>query len=394
MDADPRVLPGPAGQVRRAGYAGLLALLLGATRAVPLAGQAGGTASPPADSTHPPHDPSGYEITLVTSDTGAHVLAEVQTGWRLRSVDPVEMRLDSALRVVRVLVDGKPNTRLSRTMYARAGQRGHRPAREGAGRHARAPGCATTGSRAAASGSAPTAPARARSPARPRAVGLGSGCRFPDGSGGRVQRPVEHSGGAGPARGGQRHAGEGRHPRVRPHDLALPARDAGAARRARGGGRELRGDDAAAGDLRGPVRARDALDRARRLRGGGACVPPSRRDGGFSERLSRTVPLSRARARGRRHSRRPGAPAASVVLWDEARVHAGDIGEDEIARATAAQWLGNAVSESGPADQRPSPALAAYLAWLWDRKAGGNRPERAGTHARGGRHPPAPPPGG
>ena len=68
------------------------------------------------------------------------------------------------------------------------------------------------------------------------------------------------------------------------------------------------------------------------------------------------------------------APAASVVLWDEARVHAGDIGEDEIARATAAQWLGNAVSESGPADQRPSPASAAYLAWLWDRKAGGNRP--------------------
>jgi hypothetical protein len=55
-------------------------------------------------------------------------------------------------------------------------------------------------------------------------------------------------------------------------------------------------------------------------------------------------------------------------------VHAGAIGEDEIARATAAQWLGNDVSESGPAAERPSPALGAYLAWLWHRQ-GGARPE-------------------
>ncbi len=31
------------------------------------------------------------------------------------------MKLDSTLRVVRVLIDGRPNTRLSRTMYGRAG---------------------------------------------------------------------------------------------------------------------------------------------------------------------------------------------------------------------------------------------------------------------------------
>ena len=74
-----------------------------------------------ADTIRPVHDALHYDITLVPSDTGTHVLGEVQTTWRLRSTEPVEMELDSAMRVVRVLVDGKPNTRLSRTMYARQG---------------------------------------------------------------------------------------------------------------------------------------------------------------------------------------------------------------------------------------------------------------------------------
>src|SRR5215210_6138761 len=73
-----------------------------------------------ADTIHPVHDALHYDVTLVPSDTGTHVLAEVQTTWRLRSSEPVEMELDSAMRVVRVLVDGKPNTRLSRTLYARS----------------------------------------------------------------------------------------------------------------------------------------------------------------------------------------------------------------------------------------------------------------------------------
>ena len=73
-----------------------------------------------ADTIHPVHDAIHYDITLVPSDTGTHVLAEVQTTWRLRSTEPVEMELDSAMRVVRVLMDGKENTRLSRTMYGRS----------------------------------------------------------------------------------------------------------------------------------------------------------------------------------------------------------------------------------------------------------------------------------
>ena len=68
----------------------------------------------------PPHDALHYDITLVPSDTSAHVLGEVQITWRLKSAEPVRMQLDSSMRVIRVLVDGKPNTRISRTRYARS----------------------------------------------------------------------------------------------------------------------------------------------------------------------------------------------------------------------------------------------------------------------------------
>jgi aminopeptidase N len=67
-----------------------------------------------------PHDALHYDITLIPSDTSTHVLSEVQITWRLGSTVPVRMQLDSAMHVIRVLVDGKPNTRLSRTMYARS----------------------------------------------------------------------------------------------------------------------------------------------------------------------------------------------------------------------------------------------------------------------------------
>jgi aminopeptidase N len=76
------------------------------------------TAPPPAAI----HTARHYEITLVPADTGTHLLGEVQTSWTLRSTDPVAALLDSSMRVVRVLVDGRPNTRISRTMYGRSGQ--------------------------------------------------------------------------------------------------------------------------------------------------------------------------------------------------------------------------------------------------------------------------------
>lgn len=84
--------------------------------------QAAAPLSVRADTIHPVHDALHYDITLVPSDTGGHLLGEVQINWRLRTTGLVGMELDSAMRVIRVLVDGKPNTRISRTMYARSAE--------------------------------------------------------------------------------------------------------------------------------------------------------------------------------------------------------------------------------------------------------------------------------
>jgi aminopeptidase N len=85
-----------------------------------------GLAAPQQDALH-------YDITLVPADTGSHLLGEVETAWRLGSSDPVAVLLDSSMRVVRVLVDGRPNTRLSRTMYGRSGVDVVVPHQKGAG---------------------------------------------------------------------------------------------------------------------------------------------------------------------------------------------------------------------------------------------------------------------
>jgi aminopeptidase N len=68
----------------------------------------------------PQHDALRYDVTLVPADTGSHLLGEAETAWRLASPDQVAVRIDSSMRVVRVLIDGRPNTRLSRTMYGRS----------------------------------------------------------------------------------------------------------------------------------------------------------------------------------------------------------------------------------------------------------------------------------
>jgi aminopeptidase N len=65
------------------------------------------------------HDALRYDISIAVSDTGAHIVGEVETTWRLGSSDPVVVPLDSAMRVVRVLVDGRENTRMYRTTYGR-----------------------------------------------------------------------------------------------------------------------------------------------------------------------------------------------------------------------------------------------------------------------------------
>ncbi|HEX2250472.1 MAG TPA: M1 family metallopeptidase [Gemmatimonadales bacterium] len=73
------------------------------------------------DTIRPVHNALHYDVTLIPSDTSAHILGEVQITWLLRSTEMVEMQLDSSMRVIRVLVDGRENTRLSRTRFARGG---------------------------------------------------------------------------------------------------------------------------------------------------------------------------------------------------------------------------------------------------------------------------------
>ena len=68
-----------------------------------------------ADTVKTVHDAIRYDILIAVSDTGAHIVGEVETVWVLGSDAPVVVPLDSAMRVVRVLIDGRENTRVHRT---------------------------------------------------------------------------------------------------------------------------------------------------------------------------------------------------------------------------------------------------------------------------------------
>ena len=79
------------------------------------------------------HNALAYDILIAVSDTGPHIVGEVETTWRLGSSEPVVVPLDSSMRVVRVLIDGRENTRLFRTEYGRQGNIVYIPHKKGAG---------------------------------------------------------------------------------------------------------------------------------------------------------------------------------------------------------------------------------------------------------------------
>jgi aminopeptidase N len=319
----------------------------------------------------PPHLPTSYSITLVTSDTGGHLLAEVETGWRLQSVRPVEMVLDSALRVIRVLVDGKPNTRLSRTMYARQGVEVVVP-------HEKAPGDTLT--------------TRVRYHGIPRG-GFRLGA---DRAGARAL--------AGETAGGRAQLW-----------LPVPEGDYGSARttvawsvqasegqRVVANGTLVGVDTLAYGHFTWHFRLDAPIPLAAFAVAAGhyavttlphaacrrPCIPvtvwtapgdsASAAAGAFRRAADMvdyfTGLLGPFPYPGLAHVASPlapaGRPGASVVLYDEGDIHSSNVDEREVARATAAQWLGNAVSEAGPPDG-PSGAAAAYLAFLWSRQGRG-----------------------
>lgn len=309
--------------------------------------------------------PRHYSITLVTSDTSGHLLGEVEVAWRLRTVEPVAMRLDSAFRVVRVLVDGKPNTRLSRTMYARQDDEVVVP-------HEKAPGDTLTtrvryhgiprggfrvasdraGARALAGSTAgklaplwlPVPPDGAgrvgvswsvQASDSQRVIATGTLTGIDTLSYGHmawhygIDAPVPLDGLA---------VAAGRYAvTTLPHsacaDHCVPVTLWTAP------------DDSAAASA-GPFRrAADMMDfMSQRL---GPLPYPS-----LAHVASLLAPA--------------GRPGAMVVLYDEQQVHTGGVSEADIARATAAQWLGNAVSDS--AADGPTDAAASYLALLWSRQ--------------------------
>ena len=86
-----------------------------------------------ADTLRPLHDAVDYDITLLVGDSAHHVLGQVRTKWRLRSDLPVRIDLDPTLRVARVMMDGKENTRMFRTTWARDGGWVVIPHQKGAG---------------------------------------------------------------------------------------------------------------------------------------------------------------------------------------------------------------------------------------------------------------------
>jgi aminopeptidase N len=309
--------------------------------------------------------PLRYNITLVTSDTSGHLLGEVEIGWRLRTVEPVAMRLDSVLRVVRVLVDGKPNTRLSRTMYARQGGEVIVP-------HEKAPGDTLT------------------TRIRYHGVPLGGFRVGPDQSGARALAGTTGDGAGtlwlpippgGPSRvavawsvqasEGQRVVATGvltgvdtlsyghttwhyrLDPRVPLDGLAVAA----------GRYAVTTLPHSACSTACVPVTLwtspADSAAAVAAFRHAGDMVDfMSRRLGPFPYPSLAHVSSLLAPA---------GRPGAMVVLYDQAQVRGGSVTESDVARATAAQWLGNAVSDSAAGG--PTDAAASYLALLWTRQS-------------------------
>jgi len=323
------------------------------------------------------HTPLQYDITLVTSDTGAHVLLEVQTAWRLRTVNPVELQLDSTMRVIRVLVDGKPNTRLSRTMYARQGGEVIVP-------HEKAPG--------------DTLSTRVRYHGYPAggirvgpdqygdrtlaATTAGEAARFwlpvPDGPPGKAALSFHVQ-----ATEGQRVAAPGTLQKI--DTLSY-------------------GNTTWHYRLDAPV----PLSAIAVAAGPYAVIPlPSVRCPGKCETVAVAAwayqqdrefavrgPFRRAREMvdyftgligpfpypGLTHveSTMPGVtPGASVVLYDQAGYRGHTLDEPPVARATARQWFGNAVTPGDSAARVLSDGLAEYLAALWRGHADGDSAFRA-----------------
>lgn len=72
------------------------------------------------DSVLPAQEALHHDVQIAFGDSGTHIVAQVRTSWLLRSAAPLEIQLDTAFRVIRVLSDGTgpPGGGMSRALYA------------------------------------------------------------------------------------------------------------------------------------------------------------------------------------------------------------------------------------------------------------------------------------
>ena len=204
LEADPRVLPRPARQVRPGAGRGGRSRRAGACSA--WRWPACRPASPPRPTARRRRTtPTSYDITLVTSDTGApRRSARCRPAGGSSTVEPVEHA--ARLRVpggARAGGRQAQHPALAHDVRARRAARSSCRTRRRRATRSR-PASATTASRAAAFGSGPTAPARARSPGETAGGRARSGCRCPTGAAARVTVAWNVQASAGPARGGER----------------------------------------------------------------------------------------------------------------------------------------------------------------------------------------------
>jgi hypothetical protein len=340
---------------RRVVAAMLLAAAPGA-----LAGQEGPSATP--------HTPISYDITVVTSDTGAYLLGEVETGWQLQSVNPVEMELDSTMDVIRVLVDGKPNTRLSRTMYSRDSALVIVP-------HEKAPGDTLT-TRVRYHG-IPVGGFRTGTDRSGARAFAGSTA----GATGRLWLPMPKGTMGQATVTWNVQASEGQRVVANGELTGIDTLNYGHSTW------HFRTDKPIPLDALAVAADHFAVTTLPHPGCRSGCVPATlwtspgdsaaaaagvfRRAGEMADWLATL--LGPYPYRGLAHVAAIVAPegraGASVVLYDERRVHAGQVSEREVARATAAQWFENVVRDSASRRGPSTHALVAYLAELWVRKS-------------------------
>jgi len=293
----------------------------------------------------------------------------VETRWRLTSGEPVVVRLDSAMRVVRVLVDGRPNTRISRTMYARSGTDVLVPHQKTAGdtmsTRIRYHGITSRGGRLGPNAAGERAvlleswPDRAwlwlpvQEPAGRAAVTL------------HVQAPVN-----------QRVVTGGRLEKVDtlPYDRAIwhyrmeaPV-PLNALAVVTGHFAVARLPDAGCAVRCVPLAVWSWPDDS------GYATTAFRRAGDMADYFTRVVgPYPYP---GLSHVEAPtetgGMETAGAAFYDESRFRERRLDETYLARATARQWFGQAVSEAGAEDRWVTAGLAVYFAALWRGEADGD----------------------